>query len=113
MSASEPNTVKFSQAVPFGLHLVHILRDEKTEIPFWAWVEENHAKLMLARADEPVIASQQAVLFYFYCDDVLAKRQELSSRGIPCSEIHRPFYAPEGEFRVTDPDGYCLMVMQA
>jgi len=129
MSISEPKTVKFNQAVPFlhvadvarsiefyeafGLHLLHILRDETTNVPFWAWVEVNHAKLMLAKADEPVIASQQAVLFYFYCDDVQAKHSELSANGIACSEINRPFYAPDGEFRVSDPDGYCLMVMQA
>jgi len=35
----------------------------------------------------------------------------LTAQGqIDAGPIARPFYAPEGEFRVTDPDGYVLMV---
>jgi len=36
--------------------------------PTWAWLETGEARLMLALASEPVIAEQQAVLFYLYCD---------------------------------------------
>jgi hypothetical protein len=65
---------------------------------------------MVARASEPVIASQQAVLFYVYRDDVAGKRAELQKAGIAAGTIAFPFYAPRGEFRVEDPDGYVLMV---
>jgi len=78
--------------------------------PAWAWLEADRAHLMLARADEPVVADQQAVLFYLYCDDVVAMRATLKQSGVDVGPIAYPFYAPRGEFRVHDPDGYVLMV---
>ena len=78
--------------------------------PSWVWLRSDGAQLMVARAGEPVIASQQAVLFYLYADDVAAKHAELKSAGVLVGEIAFPFYAPKGEFRVEDPDGYVLMV---
>jgi hypothetical protein len=46
----------------------------------------------------------------FYCEDVAAFRDKLLESGLEAGPITRPFYAPRGEFRVTDPDGYALMV---
>ena len=65
---------------------------------------------MISKASEPVIAEQQAVLFYLYVDDVSAKHTELAAAGITVSEITYPFYNARGEFRITDPDGYVLMI---
>ncbi|HEV8611093.1 MAG TPA: hypothetical protein VGS98_13640 [Thermoanaerobaculia bacterium] len=65
---------------------------------------------MLALASHPVIAEEQAVLFYLYCDDVSATRGTLQEAGVAVGPIQYPFYAPCGEFRVTDPDGYVLMI---
>jgi hypothetical protein len=65
---------------------------------------------MLSKADEPVVASQQSVLFYAYCDDVPALRERLAAAGVPAGPIARPFYAPDGEFQIEDPDGYVIMV---
>jgi hypothetical protein len=45
--------------------------------PAWAWLKSGIAQLMLAKASEPVVPSQQAVLFYLYVEDVAAKRDEL------------------------------------
>ena len=79
--------------------------------PTWAWLEsEGGAKLMLGLADEPLIAGQQAVLFYLYCDDVPATRSRLQKAGVAVGSIEYPFYAPRGEFRVHDSDGYVLMI---
>jgi predicted enzyme related to lactoylglutathione lyase len=79
--------------------------------PAWAWLEsEGSANFMLALASEPVIADQQAVLFYLYCDDVSSTRSRLQEAGVAVGPIEHPFYAPSGEFRVTDPDGYVLMI---
>ena len=50
------------------------------------------------------------MLFYLYCDDLPAKHADLLARGIAAGPVERPFYAPRGEFRVTDPDGYALML---
>jgi hypothetical protein len=78
--------------------------------PVWAWLQSGIAQVMLAKESEPVVASQQAVLFYLYVEDVAAKREELREGGVPVGDIQYPFYAPRGEFRITDPDGYVLMV---
>lgn len=77
--------------------------------PSWASLESG-ASLMIAKASEPVIAEQQAVLFYLYIDDVAAKHAELTAAGISVSEITYPFYNARGEFRISDPDGYLLMI---
>jgi catechol 2,3-dioxygenase-like lactoylglutathione lyase family enzyme len=79
--------------------------------PTWAWLQTGEARLMLALASEPVVADQQAVLFYLYCDDVPTTRCRLQEDGVPVGVIEYPSYAPRGEFRVHDPDGYVLMIM--
>jgi catechol 2,3-dioxygenase-like lactoylglutathione lyase family enzyme len=78
--------------------------------PVWAWLRTGEAHLMLARAGDPVEAGKQSVLFYLYSSDVAAFRESLLAAGVEAGPIQRPFYAPGGEFRVTDPDGYVLMV---
>lgn len=78
--------------------------------PAWAFVKCWAAQLMLAKAVEPVIPSQQGVLFYIYCDNVPAMREQLIEKGLEPGGVQYPFYAPRGEFRLTDPDGYCLMI---
>ena len=65
---------------------------------------------MVARASEPVEPDRQAVLFYLYVDDVAAAQEALAAAGAEVGPITTPFYAPKGEFRLTDPDGYCLMI---
>jgi hypothetical protein len=65
---------------------------------------------MVARASEPVIPSQQAILFYVYCEDLGGFHEALREAKVAVPEIEYPFYNPRGEFRVTDPDGYVLMV---
>ncbi|MCU1245586.1 MAG: hypothetical protein JWN02_1496 [Acidobacteria bacterium] len=78
--------------------------------PSWGWLQSGPSQLMVALADEPVVPSQQAILFYLYVDDVAAKRAELQGEGVACGPIEYPFYAERGEFRLTDPDGYVLMI---
>ncbi len=80
--------------------------------PNWVWLHSggDGAQLMIARATEPVVARQQAVFFYLYVEDVAAKHAELAAAGVAVGEITTPFYAPRGEFRVTDPDGYGFMI---
>ena len=68
---------------------------------------------MFARASEPVVASQQAVLFYLYTPDLVALRDHLLTSGVRVSAITYPDYMPKGEVCVEDPDGYCLLIGQA
>ncbi|MDH5824159.1 VOC family protein [Luteimonas sp. RD2P54] len=81
--------------------------------PVWAWLESGRAELMVGLADGPVDASQQAILFYLYFDDIGRTRDALIACGHSPGEITYPFYMPGGEFRLEDPDGYVLMLAQA
>jgi catechol 2,3-dioxygenase-like lactoylglutathione lyase family enzyme len=83
--------------------------DGETE-PTWTHLETADARLMLVRANAPVDPERQAVIFYMYSDDVAAYRDALKRKGVAVGEMEFPFWAPGGEFRVTDPDGYALMV---
>ena len=83
---------------------------EDASPPNWASLASGGAEVMVSKATAPVIAEQQAVLFYLYVDDVGAKHAELAAAGIAVGEITTPFYNPRGEFRVVDPDGYVLMI---
>lgn len=79
----------------------------------WAHIGCEQADLMFARASEPVVASQQAVLFYLYSPNLAALREHLIAAGVRVSAITYPEYMPKGEVRVDDPDGYCLLIGQA
>jgi uncharacterized glyoxalase superfamily protein PhnB len=78
--------------------------------PSWVSLRSGPAQLMLARASEPVVAREQAVLFYVYCADVEAMHRQLAEAGLEPAPVGKPFYNPEGEFRLVDPDGYVVMV---
>jgi hypothetical protein len=79
----------------------------------WAHIGCEQAELMLTRASEPVVPSQQAVLFYLYSPNLVALRDQLIAAGVGVSAITYPEYMPKGEIRVDDPDGYCLLIGQA
>ena len=55
--------------------------------PVWAWLRSGRAQLMLAAATEPVEPEKQAVLFYLYCDDVAAFREQLLQAGVEARPI--------------------------
>ena len=105
---SVPRSVEFYTRLGFVAR--HIHHPEGVPEPVWAWVQCNAAQLMLTQASAPVKAEEQAVLFYLYVPDVAAFRDELRGKDLEPGEIQYPFYAPHGEFRVTDPDGYALMI---
>jgi len=84
---------------------------------------------MFARADGPVDAGQQAVIFYMYSTDVAALRRHLLASGLRDSgryggaagpgdgpgmvfEVSHPHYMHAGELRIADPDGYVILVGQ-
>lgn len=96
----------------------------------WAWLESGTAHLMLSAASGPIDAGQQAILLYMYSNNINGLRAALLAGGlmdggkfgagpIPGDgrrlvfEPTNPHYMPEGEIRVADPDGYCLLIGQA
>jgi hypothetical protein len=76
----------------------------------WARLHCEGGAVMFLRAEEPVDASQQAVLLYMYTPDLAALRSRLQSSGVRLSEISYPEYMPSGEMRLSDPDGYAVLV---
>lgn len=93
-----------------GFEVGNTFSADNTEKPTWAWLQSGDAQLMLAFASQPVFAEQQRVLFYVYTDDVTAARDSLIEAGFNPGTITSPFYAPRGEFRLEDPDGYVVMI---
>ena len=86
----------------------------------WVWLYAPAAEdwkhgpnLMLTRSSRPLDASVQDALFYLYATNLESLRTQLLEAGLAPSEIRYPEYLPDGEFLLTDPDGYCLMIAQA
>jgi catechol 2,3-dioxygenase-like lactoylglutathione lyase family enzyme len=105
--------------------------DDREGKACWAYLKSSAAELMLSRASGPIDAFVQAVIFYHYCADVRAVRQQLLSQGlrdggryagVPLDraatdhttvfEVTTPGWLPAGELRLHDPDGYSVMVGQ-
>ena len=95
-----------------GMEVRGSLRDRSGNLR-WVHLGCEQADLMLTRASEAVIPSQQAVLFYLYSPDLIALRDHLLAAGVKVSPITYPEYMPKGEIRVDDPDEYCLLIGQA
>lgn len=95
-----------------GMSVRGSLRDPAGELQ-WASLVSEDAQLMLARASGPIVAEQQAVLFYLYSPDLVALREQLLASGVTVSDISYPNYMPKGEIRLVDLDRYVLLVGQA
>lgn len=106
----------------------HTMKDARGRA-FWALAQSTKAEIMFARADGPVEAERQAVLFYMYSTDVAGVRRHLLANGVRDGGVYRgvkgssdgrrevfevahPDYMRAGEVRVADPDGYCILVGQ-
>jgi hypothetical protein len=79
----------------------------------WAMLISGEAQLMVALASEPIDSGVQAVLFYLYLEDVEGLkrlREDLLGEGLGVGEIAEGNPAPSYQMRMSDPDGYCLMV---
>ena len=86
----------------------------------WVWLYapavadwRRGPNLMLTRSSRPILASAQDVLFYLYASDLTELRAHLLDSGLAPGKIDYPEYLPAGEFRIEDPDGYCLMIAQS
>jgi predicted lactoylglutathione lyase len=79
----------------------------------WAWLRSGKAHLMIVRSARPMNPDAQDVLFYLYAAAVAAYREHLAAQGVRVGPLSHPEYMLEGEFRIDDPDGYCLLIGQA
>ena len=108
--ASVQRSIEFYADLGFKVANTVVPKGQST--PVWAWLESEKANLMVGLADGPVDASQQAILFYLYFDNIKQTHAALSELGHAPGEIKYPFYMPGGECRLEDPDGYVLMLAQ-
>ena len=76
----------------------------------WAYLRNGGAELMLVRSARPMNPGAQDILFYLYANGVVAYRESLIAQDLKPGELGYPPYAKHGEFRIDDPDGYCLLV---
>ena len=79
--------------------------------PAWAELCSEHALLMVSTG-EPIDQADQGILFYLYSNNLAALRQQLLAAGIDAGEIADGTPGPREQMRLTDPDGYVLMVAQ-
>ena len=82
------------------------------ERPVWAALRSGAAELMVTVDGDPVDPAGQGVLFYLYAPDLAALRDQLLAHGVDAGEIVDGSPGPRQELKVTDPDGYVLMVAQ-
>ena len=111
-----------------GFSAVSTMRDGAGQA-FWAMARSGSAEIMFSRASGPIDPTQQAVLFYMYSADVRALRSDLLAKGLADGgafhgqagpgegrrvvfSVSHPDYMPAGEVRVSDPDGYCILIGQ-
>lgn len=129
--ADVEQTVDFYQQ--FGFDKVGWFR-KHDGTAIWASVsyskpEDRKAEIFFAKADGPIIPEEQAVLLYLFSSDVQALRRHLLDCGVHdggtyCGqagpnggrrvvfEVQFPHYMAAGELRVSDPDGYCVLIGQ-
>jgi len=77
----------------------------------FVWMHRGDAaQIMLTRAGQSLDSGSRHIMFYLYSTDMPAYREQLISRGITVGEVTHPFWSPDGEFQVEDPDGWVWMV---
>ncbi len=104
-------SARFYEALGFGIQ--RRWAPEGASEPTWISLPSKGAHLMLAKASAAVVPDQQAALFYLYVGDVPAAHQMADVAGLaPGRTEHQP-HSPAGEFRVSDPSGYALIVRAA
>lgn len=101
-------SISFYHRLGFVVESVFKYRDRVS----WAALHSQGAQLMFEGTNNPIDTTLQGVLFYLYSDDLGALRRQLLAAGIAAGEIEDGSPGPREEMRVTDPDGYVLMIAQ-
>jgi len=106
--------VDVERSVDFYRHLGFTVQDvaRYKERLSWASLQSEDAEIMLEGTYGPSDPDHQRVQFYLYSHDLTALRDQLLGAGIEAGEIEDGSPGPREEMRVTDPDGYVLMIAQ-
>jgi catechol 2,3-dioxygenase-like lactoylglutathione lyase family enzyme len=101
-------TIAFYQHLGFVVASVYKYRERAV----WATLESGDAELMVSTDGDPIDPAGQGVLFYLYSDDLAGLHGQLLANEVEAGEIEDGSPGPRQEMRVTDPDGYVLMIAQ-
>jgi uncharacterized glyoxalase superfamily protein PhnB len=101
-------TIAYYDHLGFILASVYKYRER----PVWAELRSEGAVLMVSTDGDSIDPAGQGVLFYLYSDNLAALREQLLADGIHVGEIVDGTPGPPQEMRLTDPDGYVVMVAQ-
>jgi catechol 2,3-dioxygenase-like lactoylglutathione lyase family enzyme/ketosteroid isomerase-like protein len=101
-------SIAFYQHLGFTVESLY----EYQKRPVWAALQSEGAELMVTLDGDSVDPAGQGVLFYLYSHDLAALRDQLLAAGIEAGHIEDGTPGPSQEMRLTDPDGYVLMVAQ-
>jgi catechol 2,3-dioxygenase-like lactoylglutathione lyase family enzyme len=106
--------VDVEASVAFYIHLGFTVQDtaKYKDRLSWASLQSGDAEIMFEGTYGPSDPDHQRVQFYLYSHDLAALRDQLLAAGIDAGEINDGSPGPREEMRVTDPDGYVLMIAQ-
>jgi predicted lactoylglutathione lyase len=86
------------------------LTDDKG-VKTFVWMHRgNAAQIMLTRSGQPLESGSRHMMFYLYATDMLAYREQLIAQSVSVGKVTYPFWSPNGEFQVDDPDGWVWIV---
>jgi hypothetical protein len=104
---SVPRSIEFYAKLGFSVR--NTFTPDGAREPRWASLTQGGAELMIGSGDGAA-SPKPTVLLYLYSEDVAEARASLERAGVACGPIRYPFYSPNGEFEVEDPDGYTLVI---
>ena len=102
------------RSIAFYYHLGFVVASiyKYRGLPVWAELRSDGAALMVSTDGDPIDPAGQGVLFYLYSNNLSGLREQILVEGIDVGEIVDGTPGPRQEMKLTDPDGYVLMVAQ-
>ena len=76
----------------------------------WARIHCAGGAIMFVRAEQSTKPPHDRFLLYLYTPDLPGLRSQLVAAGVDAGPVKRPEYMPSGEIRLTDPDGYTVLI---
>ena len=102
-------SISFYENLGFDVGNKPLKNDEG--VTTFVWMHRgNGAQIMLTLGRQQLNPEARGIMFYLYVTDMKAYREQIISRGVKVGEVTHPFWSPDGEFRVDDPDGWIWMV---
>jgi catechol 2,3-dioxygenase-like lactoylglutathione lyase family enzyme len=107
--ADVKRSISFYEKLGFEVGNEPLKNDQDVKTFVWMY-HSSAAQIMLTRAGQPLNSGPRHLMFYLYTTDMPAYREQLIARGVAVGEVTHPFWMPNGEFQVDDPDGWVWIV---